>query len=528
MLFKNRFDIIKAIRGNKEEGSMLLSARLLVWHLKKDWEVLASGQLTAEPYLRYAVYYREGMELEKGTVYVVDQARFTVPSHQLSRYLFVLAGDHFQIQVEDYPNMCVIPRGNGADIMNLLSKTFHKYEEWNQKLFEASLVNASVQTLLDLTDPIIPNPMAVVGMDFKVIAVKHDIFQGLYNSTLGSDEESASLVFTLKQDPNYEEAYHRVGYFYYPGNDVATPSLCVNIRRFDHTVYRLLYMEGEAPLDETFGFVLEHLARMISHAFSNNIVDSHDVRHQLHQIFTTVLTDSGADYVEVSHQLSSHGWQSSHYYICILIRTGLLDLKNLTFRSLCSYVENAIPASCAIVHRENVVVYINLDLCRMTEDEISQKLAGFIRDSFLNAGYSRRLLGHFNFQRQYVQASIALKVGSRKNPHRWIHHFNDIALPYLLEQTTKRLPAYMVCHEKLLALKYKSEETNSQLYRTLRCYLENHQSITKTAQELYIHRSTLLYRLDRIQEILKSDYTDPDEILYLLLSFRLIEMEEQE
>lgn len=507
---------------------MLLSARLLVWHLKKKWDVQASPQLTCEPYLRYGVCYQKGMATETGTVYVVGEENFVLPSHQLSRYLFILVGEHRELKAEDYPNVCVIPKGNVPDTVNFLGQIFHKYEEWNQSLFEASLVNASVQTLLELTDPVIPNPMVVIGMDFKVIASKDGLFRGLYNSTLGSDEESAGLVFTLKQDPNYEEAYHRVGYFYYPGNGIAVPAACVNIRRFDHTVYRLMFTQGEAPLDETFGFVLEYLARMISHALSTNIVDSHDVRHQLHQIFTTVLTDPGADYVEVSQQLVSHGWLSSHYYLCILIKTGLLDLKNLTFRALCSYVENTIPASCAVLHRENVVVYIDLELCRLSVGEIEQKLAGFIRDNFLNAGYSRKMLGHFNFQRQYVQASIALKVGSRRNPHRWIHHFNDIALPYLLEQTTKKLPAYMVCHEKLLALKYKSEKTNSQLYGTLRCYLENHQNITKTARELYIHRSTLLYRLDRIHEILKSDYTDPDEVLYLLLSFRLIEMEEQE
>lgn len=86
----------------------------------------------------------------------------------------------------------------------------------------------------------------------------------------------------------------------------------------------------------------------------------------------------------------------------------------------------------------------------------------------------------------------------------------------------------MICHEKLLQLKYKSEESQTQLYQTLRCYLENHQNVTQTARELFIHRSTLLYRLDRIHEIIRSDYSDPDELLYLLLSFRLIDMEEQQ
>ena len=110
-------------------------------------------------------------------------------------------------------------------------------------------------------------------------------------------------------------------------------------------------------------------------------------------------------------------------------------------------------------------ILTRLDGLKLKYEEIGQKLAGFIRDSFLNAGYSRRMLGHFNFHRQYVQASLALQVGSRRFPHRWIHHFNDIALAYLLESTTKKLPAYMVCHEKLLNLKYESENSQSQLYR---------------------------------------------------------------
>ena len=204
---------------------------------------------------------------------------------------------------------------------------------------------------------------------------------------------------------------------------------------------------------------------------------------------------------------------------------GSLDTKNLTLRSICSYIENAVPASCAIEHRGNAVVFINMDLCPLSDNEISQRLAGFIRDSMLNAGYSRTLLGHFNFQRQYVQASLSLSVGRRQNPSRWIHHFNDIALTYILEQTTKKLPAYMLAHEKLLTLKNMADSTNSPLYHTLRVYLENHLNLTKTSEDLFIHRSTLLYRLEKIQNILHSDYNNPEELLYLMLSFRIMEQE---
>ncbi|MDD3279002.1 MAG: helix-turn-helix domain-containing protein [Lachnospiraceae bacterium] len=507
---------------------MNLSAKLILWHLEKEYQLTASGKLSSEPYLKYAMHYERESTFENGIIYIVDQPDFHVPSHRLSHSLFLLVGDSFSIQVKDYPNVCRIQDASAPEVQNSICQIFHRYSEWNQALFESRLTNSSIQNLLDLSRSVISNPILVISMDFVIIASNGDLFSELLGSTLGSTAETADVILALKQDKNYEEAYHRIGYFYYPGNNITFPSLCVNIRKFDQTVYRLMITQGELPLDDTFGFVLEYLARMISHSLSTTLVDSHDVLHHFHQIFRTLLTDSSADYVEISQQLSLHGWLSSHYYYCILIQPGALDYKNLTLRSICGYLENTIPSSCAVEHKGNVILYINLNLCRMAENDIDQKLAGFIRDSFLTGGCSRKIMGHFNFHRMYVQASIALQSGSRKNPQQWIHHFNDIALTYLLEQTTKKLPAYMVCHEKLLTLKYKSEENNNQLYQTLRCYLENHSNVTQTARELFIHRSTLLYRLDRIHEIMQTDYADPDEILYLLLSFRLMELEEQQ
>ena len=85
----------------------------------------------------------------------------------------------------------------------------------------------------------------------------------------------------------------------------------------------------------------------------------------------------------------------------------------------------------------------------------------------------------------------------------------------------------MICHEGLLDLKEQDEKNQTQYLETLRVYLEQHLSSTQAARELFIHRSTFLYRLDRIREILQSDLDDPEEIFYLELSFRLLEQENE-
>ncbi len=85
-------------------------------------------------------------------------------------------------------------------------------------------------------------------------------------------------------------------------------------------------------------------------------------------------------------------------------------------------------ASCATEHKGNAVLFIDLDLCTLTIHEISDKIEGFIKSSMLSAGYSRKMLGHFNFHRKYTQASVTLQVGKRKNPAESIHYFDSVLL----------------------------------------------------------------------------------------------------
>jgi hypothetical protein len=133
------------------------------------------------------------------------------------------------------------------------------------------------------------------------------------------------------------------------------------------------------------------------------------------------------------------------------------------------------------------VVFFDLTRLGMNQEEVAGKLVYFIRDTYLKAGYSRVMTGHMNLRRQYVQAKTALDVGSRKKPYLWIHYFSQVAMTYILEQATKRLPGTMICHEGLLELKKHDEENQTQYMETLRVYLEQHLSATQAARELFIH-----------------------------------------
>ena len=101
-----------------------------------------------------------------------------------------------------------------------------------------------------------------------------------------------------------------------------------------------------------------------------------------------------------------------------------------------------------------------------------------------------------------------------------INYFSDYYMPYffsLISETERKL----LRHPLLNQLRKYDQRTGSDLYQTLFFYLKNERGISKTAQEMNIHRSTLLHRLERIGELSGMILNDPDQRMHILLSYYL-------
>ena len=75
----------------------------------------------------------------------------------------------------------------------------------------------------------------------------------------------------------------------------------------------------------------------------------------------------------------------------------------------------------------------------------------------------------------------------------------------------------------LYALMDHDRENDTQYFKTLQTWLLMERNVPETSQALIIHRSTLLYRLKKIQSIIRSNLDDPWQRLTLQLSYWILE-----
>ena len=93
----------------------------------------------------------------------------------------------------------------------------------------------------------------------------------------------------------------------------------------------------------------------------------------------------------------------------------------------------------------------------------------------------------------------------------------------MLDNACGDIPPQHVCLGGLQELIDYDQKNETELYKTLKAYLRNERNAVHTAKELFIHRSTLFYRLDRIKELIHIDLDDPSTRLYVNISYRILE-----
>lgn len=411
------------------------------------------------------------------------------------------------------------------ELFNFIQSVYDKYDAWDESLHHLLQSEEPLTTLLDASFPIFGNPLILRASDYFMLAYSSVIEEKPELSHLIDPNINFENLTTCKLDPLYSQAQDYREPFFFPEYLTGSRELCVNL--FEHRIYsyRLILSEDLKEIDVACAPLLAHLADYISLSLSRNGPDSGHAGYSLEHLLKDVIGNKILDFTLMDNRFSEYGWLSSHDYCCMSLKTAALDRQNLTVKYICHHFEEIITGACAFQYEEDIIIFVNLTRFGKVAEELVTSCVEFLRDSFLKAGISNTFKGTLDLYYCCMQSRIALDIGTRHQPYRWVHRFETLSLTWLLESCTKEMPTHLACSQKILTLKNYDIVHSSDYCKTLEVYLKNHLNAVAAARELYIHRSTFLYRLDRIKELVGIDFEDEDLLFYLELSYRIVQLE---
>ena len=505
---------------------MYLSARLIITYLNKFYSIPSDSPLSDSLTLGRPVFLISQTRWPAGHVCICETIPESLQNEPLPEDILIL---HYPCSLPGFqspsdklfelPKACSLPQ-----IFNLLQSYFDKYDDWDNALKDLIKTDGTIQNFLDASFPIFQNPLLLRASDFFMISYSSIIDETPSLAHLIDPNDSFETLTTSKLDPIYNAARNYTRPFFLPEYLSGSRELCVNLFQHGNFSHRLILVEELTEISKGLAPLLAHLAGYIQMLLNHSDMGSIGKGYSLEHLLSDIISGKETDYSTIDSQLSEFGWASSHTYCCMSLKTASLDQQNLTSKYLCHHFEEIVPGSCAFRYEDDLVIFINLTRYDQSVDQLLNHTIVFLRDSFLKTGVSNPVNGTIDLHYCYQQSKIALDIGSKYQNYRWVHRFEDISLYYLIECCSRELPTHMACSQKLLLLKDYDDKHHSEYCETLKVYLETHLNAVQASRRLFIHRSTFLYRLDRIKELINIDFEDEDMLFYLMISFRMLEL----
>jgi PucR family transcriptional regulator, purine catabolism regulatory protein len=139
----------------------------------------------------------------------------------------------------------------------------------------------------------------------------------------------------------------------------------------------------------------------------------------------------------------------------------------------------------------------------------------------VSVGVGRVGSGFGGVRQSHHEARQALMLGKRVRGNGQVTLFDQLGV-YRLIFAAEHLPEMQgFLEETLGSLVAYDTQHGANLVRTLEAFFQANCSPKETASILQVHRNTVLYRLDRIAEIMKVDLNDPDTRLRLHLALHV-------
>lgn len=504
---------------------MRISMQILADRLRQNYPDCSFGELSEEMNLKRPLFYQSGTEFRKNKVYIVHETDISekdLLGHGDNMVLVV--GERFVSLKERLFGVCFFPSENSAEVLfNIVQRAFDTYDAWDERMQRMALSERTMRTLLDSSYRIFHNPILVCTsagfiIDYSTMMDTMPEFQEIlqYNQ-MAVEAELDPLIFSEEMVYKYEEPKTKKN------------QLIVEIYDKNHNIYRVILIETSRKFRYYDEFLLVHLSKYIQQMLEKYTVLQSDLSYTLDRLLSNVLTGEIKNDSSLTPRFAKFRWEETHQYFCMNIHVSMVDRQNLTVvRFICNRLEGLMKGSCAFLLDENIVVYVNLNQYGKSMEDALTAASDFLQDSYLKAGISYMFTGLSRLKSYYFQSKIALEEGLRLHPQCWVNRFEEIALDYLLEKCTEHLEPDIVCSHAVLTLKKYDEEHKTEYYQTLKTYLSCQMNAVKAAKELFIHRSTFLYRMAHIKELVQIDLEDTDQLLYLLLTYRLLEMDKSE
>jgi sugar diacid utilization regulator len=168
------------------------------------------------------------------------------------------------------------------------------------------------------------------------------------------------------------------------------------------------------------------------------------------------------------------------------------------------------------------ILVIDYDVERYHDSERNSELRDFLSEVGFHCAHSAIFSNITALRHAYIQCQVVLE--NKDDNRAGIRSFQKYYRSYTLASLCALTPYASLLYPGIDRLLRDNEKYGSELLLCLKAFILEGRNISATARRLFVHRHTVIYRLERISELMGIDFAelDEDSLFHLLLSCELL------
>jgi sugar diacid utilization regulator len=397
-------------------------------------------------------------------------------------------------------------------------------KEFMEALYRSILRDDDIQKICDLAKEFLHNPIVVLDNSLKHIAESSEtkvkaaiwIDQRKNGSYISTD-----YVQVLAEQAGYKKDHYSTSPVLLPKGKLKYRRIISHIFLNHHPIGTIVIFEVQRNIQEVDLKIAKMLSEVLTLKMKNDefLLYSKGVVYE--HLFQDLLDETITSSVLYERIKSHHLTIEEDIYV-LAVDISEFDRTYKTLQYFRSVMDEIIEKGKSILYNNYIVIVV---MCKdgiyLSGNEIS-KMNTFCKEKKLSAGISRCFHDISMLKTHFEQAITALNLNYRINKECRLSSYVEFTTEHMITIASEKTDLIQFCEEGLLKLMKYDASNHMNLAECLHEFLVQERNLAHTALALHMHRNTLIYRVNKIQEIMQHDLDDSNYRFNLLLSFKII------
>lgn len=269
------------------------------------------------------------------------------------------------------------------------------------------------------------------------------------------------------------------------------------------------------PLNQDQTWMVDHVGKLLLPKMNERFNYHINQRNRLRNTLRYLIHQNDADSILSSNDFTKFKWMPNDIYRLALIQMPpntqntshyLYNYENI----FAEYYSDCI----AFYFDEQIVMVFHGEACDFKPETLAVLEKQLAMDN-ATCCMGLKFCDYRNIPTHYYFTVNGIRLFS---PESRIQYFKSVIMQHLTAGINSVLPLKALCHYAATLVSRYDKENGTELLLTLETYLINNRSLIESANRLFVHKSTISYRLKCIEHIVPINYDDPDERFEILIS----------